>query len=331
MRDLHWKINCTTLKAVIDVWRRNIVTLLGPTLRRRSIMAFLLRSDTPFDLKVKAEERDEQLKTVVNEAQLSIETSLQQTADQIGATTGSHNAQLMVVLQQILAGQQKQDSATLAIQRVIEGFQAPSIPPVVGRLSSLLIMDILHSSQHVLRNSWSDGFLELVLDMVDGGYKYGDLQSVQLFLNENKGHIKLQAFPNKIPHYTTRLDYAFDEEQFVMQLQSPFAHLICLLVTLEMRLIHRTAHSEWVMLDDSSLAKATAVQVMSAVYHFTLTMPPNTAAKIALKIWLGVCGTDAMDLIRAMNLQAYLFYGHAAEDRYGLSAFFPVNSGIASE
>ncbi|KAK5308312.1 hypothetical protein LTR99_001287 [Exophiala xenobiotica] len=122
-------------------------------------------------LKVKAEEHDEQLKTVVNEAQLSIETSLQQAADQIVATNGSHNAQLMVLLQQM---QQKQDSATLTIQRLIERSKAPSIPPVVGRLSSLRIMDILHSSQHVPRNSFSNVHSSLLRNASDS-YKYGNM------------------------------------------------------------------------------------------------------------------------------------------------------------
>ncbi|KAK7890402.1 hypothetical protein LTR67_008288 [Exophiala xenobiotica] len=254
-------------------------------------------------LKLKAEEHEEQLKTVVNEAQLSIETSLQQAADQIVATNGGHIAQLMVLLQQIVAGQQRQDSATLATQRLIEGFNAPSIPPVVGRLSSLRIMDILHSSQHVPRNSFYNVHSSL-LRTVSDSYKYGNLQSVKLFLHEDKGRIMLQAFPHKMSHHTSCLAYDyydFDEEQFVMQLQTPFAYLICLLVTLEMRLIHGTGHSEWAMLDDSSLAKATAVQVMSAVYHFTLTMPPNTAAKIARKIWLGTFGIGGLGVLHIMS------------------------------
>ncbi|KAK5326413.1 hypothetical protein LTR93_003275 [Exophiala xenobiotica] len=268
-------------------------------------------------LKVKAEEHDEQLKTVVNEAQLSIETSLQQAADQIVATNGSHNAQLMVLLQQM---QQKQDSATLTIQRLIERSKAPSIPPVVGRLSSLRIMDILHSSQHVPRNSFSNVHSSLLRNASDS-YKYGNMQSVQLFLNEDKGCIVLGAFSSKIPNYTSFRDHEFGEEQFVMQLQTPFAHLICLFVTLEMRLTHRIAHSEWAMLDDSSLAKATAMQIMSAVYQFTLTMPPNTAAKIARKIWLGaheMGATNATDATEYRSVTKFLIFLFAWRDNVSI-------------
>jgi hypothetical protein len=152
----------------------------------------------------------------VNEAQLSIETSLQQKADQIVATNGSHNAQLMVLLQQM---QQKQDSATLTIQRLIERSKAPSIPPVVGRLSSLRILGILHSSQHVPPLNPASMSLPLVLAMVTHSYTCGNLQSVQLLLNEDKGRIMLKAFPSPIPH-TPHLDLDmmnsnFGEEQLL--------------------------------------------------------------------------------------------------------------------